>query len=183
MLTREEALALIRLHVSKENNVKHMIAVGAIMRVLAVRLGEDSARWERVGLLHDIDFEECHGADDHTLIAAQILAGKVDDEIIETIKAHNNEHTGVAVDTKLKKGLVAADAASGLIIASALVMPSKKLADVRPESLVRKYGAKDFAKGASRPRMAMCESLGLQLTEFLTLALDGMKSVAPELGL
>ncbi|MDD1770094.1 MAG: HDIG domain-containing protein, partial [Methanomassiliicoccales archaeon] len=73
MLSREEALALIRRHVAKENNVKHMIAVGAIMRQLAVRLDEDPARWELVGLLHDIDFEECHGAEDHTLVAAQIL--------------------------------------------------------------------------------------------------------------
>jgi putative nucleotidyltransferase with HDIG domain len=183
MLTREEALALIRLHVAKENNVKHMIAVGAVMRRLAVRLGEDQDQWELVGLLHDIDFEECHGAEDHTLVAAQILAGKVDDEMIEAIKAHNSEHTHVAVDTKLKQGLVAADAVSGLVIASALVMPTKKLADVKPESLVKKFGAKDFAKGASRPRMSMCESLGLQLNEFLALALEGMRSVAPELGL
>jgi predicted hydrolase (HD superfamily) len=153
------------------------------MRQLAVRLGEDSSRWELVGLLHDIDFEECHGAEDHTLVAAQILAGTVDDDIIDTIKAHNSEHTGVAVDTKLKKGLVAADAASGLIIASALVMPSKKLADVKPESLVKKFGSKDFARGASRPRMSMCESFGLQQNEFLTLALEGMRCVGPELGL
>ncbi len=183
MLTRDEALALIRSHVAKENNVKHMIAVGAVMRSLALRLGEDASRWELVGLLHDIDFEECHGAEDHTLIAAQILAGVVDEGMIEAIKAHNAEHTKVPVDTKLKQGLVAADAASGLIIASALVMPSKKLADVRPESLVKKFGSKDFAKGASRPRMMLCEPLGLQLNEFLALALEGMKAVAPELGL
>jgi putative nucleotidyltransferase with HDIG domain len=182
-LSRAEALELVRSHVSKENNVKHMIAVGAVMKRLATRLGEDPSRWELVGLLHDIDFEECHGAEDHTLIASRILAGVVDDETIEAIKAHNGEHTGVAVDNKMKIGLVAADAVSGLVIASALVMPSKKLADVRPESLAKKFASKDFAKGASRQRMLMCESLAMPLDEFLALSLEGMRDVAPELGL
>jgi putative nucleotidyltransferase with HDIG domain len=183
MLTRDEALSLVRQHVKKENTVKHMIAVGAVMREAALRLGEDERKWELVGILHDIDFEECTGMQDHTLKAREILSGKVDPGVVEAIMAHNYEHTGVAADTVLKKGLVACDAVSGLVLACALVMPSKKLADVQPKSVIKKFGSKDFAKGVSRERIAMCEQIGIPRDEFLEIALQGMQKVAPELGL
>jgi putative nucleotidyltransferase with HDIG domain len=182
-MNRNDALSLVREHVKKENNIKHMIAVGAVMKETAIRLGEDPEKWEAVGILHDIDFEECTGMADHTLKAKEILAGKVDAEVVEAIMAHNYEATGVPVDNKLKIGLIAADAVSGLIIACALVMPSKKLADVQVGSIVKKFGKTDFAKGVSRERIMRCEELGIPRDEFLAIALQGMKKVSEELGL
>ena len=182
-LSRDEALLLVRQHVSKENNVKHMIAVGAAMSSTAARIGQDAGRWETVGILHDIDFEVCSGIEDHTIKAKDMLQGKVDPEIIEAIMAHNHEHTGVLPDTPLKKGLIACDAASGLVTACALVTPSKKLADVRPESLVKKFGSKDFAKGVSRDRIMVCEQIGIGRDEFLGICLEGMRARASDLGL
>jgi len=182
-LDRNAALQLVREHVKKENNVKHMIAVGAVMRETALRLHDDPDRWDVVGILHDIDFEECTGPEDHTIVARVILQNKVDEEIIETIMAHNAEHTKVPVDTNIKRALVACDAASGLVLACALVMPSKRLADVKSSSVVKKFSSKDFAKGVSRERIATCVDLGLSLDEFLSIALEGMKKVSSELGL
>lgn len=182
-MDREAALQLIRSHVRKENNVKHMIAVGAIMRQVASRLGENPDRWELVGLLHDVDFEACTGMADHTLRAREMLSGVVDDEVIEAIMAHNYEATGVPVDSPMKVALIASDAASGLVIACALVMPSKRLADVQVSSVIKKFSNKDFAKGVSRPRIDRCEELGIPREGFLALSLEGMKKVSDELGL
>ena len=182
-MDREEALGLVRQHVKKENNVKHMIAVGAVMRQTAIRLGQDQARWELIGILHDIDFEVCNGAEDHCLKAQDILRGRIDEEAIDCILAHNSEYTKVPVDTPMKRALIAADASSGLVIACALVMPSKRLADVKPESLVKKFGSKDFAKGVSRERIMRCEEVGIPRDEFLAISLEGMRKVASELGL
>ena len=183
MLTRDQALAEVRLHIAKESNIKHMIAVGAVMRQLAIQLGEDQERWEVVGILHDIDLEKCSGMQDHTIVAKDLLRDKVEEEIVQAIMAHNAEATQVPVDTKLKIGLIASDAASGLVLACALVMPTKKLADVKKESLAKKFGNKDFAKGVSRERIMFCEQLGLARDEFLELALHGMRYYAEELGL
>ena len=183
MMSREAAIELIRKHVSKEFNVKHMIAVGAIMHGVALKLNEDAERWELAGLLHDVDFEMCSGPTDHTLKAQELLQGIVDQEIIDVIKAHNWEHTHIRLDSKFKLGLVCCDAASGLLVACALVMPNKKLSEVKPESVLKKYGSKDFAKGASRERMAMCSQIGLDLPEFLSIALTSMRERAQELGL
>jgi putative nucleotidyltransferase with HDIG domain len=183
MLKREDALALVRKNVAKENNVKHMIAVGAVMKETAKQLGEDASKWELVGILHDIDFERCTGLNDHTKIAKEMLKDLVTDEIIEAIMAHNYENTGVALDSRMKKALVASDAVSGLVVASALVMPSKKIEEVRLDSLMKKFKSKDFAKGASRDRIAVCTELGMTLEGFLSVALEGMKGVSGELGL
>ncbi|OPY31392.1 MAG: hypothetical protein A4E32_01846 [Methanomassiliicoccales archaeon PtaU1.Bin124] len=182
-MSRDAALALVRMHVTKENNVKHMIAVGAVMHEAATRLAKDADRWELTGILHDIDYEVCSGACDHTIKAKELLAGKIDEDIMKAIMAHNHEHTGIIPNDDMSIGLIACDAVSGLIIACALVMPTKKLADVKPESLMKKYNSKDFAKGADRERMAYCQRLGMGLDQFLPLALDGMRKRAGELGL
>jgi len=183
MMDRVDALKLVRSCISKETNVKHMIAVGAVMKEAAARLGDDPQKWEVVGILHDVDFEICSGPSDHTIKARDILREYVDGEIIEAIMAHNCENNEVPVDTKLKKALIACDAVSGLIIACALVMPSRKLAEIRPESLMKKYNSKDFARNVSRGRIAMCGDIGLSVEEFLHLSLEGMKKVSSELGL
>ena len=182
-MDRDKALALIRKHVSKENNLKHMIAVGAVMKELAIGLGEDQMKWETVGILHDIDFEECSGLVDHTLKAKKILKGIVGDDIIEAMMAHNYENTGVIPDTIIKRALIASDAVSGLVVASALVMPLKKLADVKPDSLMKKFKSKEFARGCDRNRISVCTDLGIKVEDFLSIALEGMKKVSNELGL
>lgn len=182
MLEKETALDLVRRYVLKENNIKHMIAVGAIMRSVASRLNEDANRWELVGILHDIDYEVCTGPADHTIKAKDLLKEVVDGEVIEAIMAHNFENTKVPIDSRLKIGLLACDAVSGLVLACAQVMPSKKIADVKLESLIKKFRSKDFAKGVSRERISRCAELGLSLEEFLGLALSGMNDVSDEIG-
>jgi predicted hydrolase (HD superfamily) len=182
-MEKRQALDLARQHVKKESNLKHMIAVGGIMRELAIHLGQDAQDWEAVGILHDIDFESCTGPEDHTLVAQKILCDHLDQALIEAIMAHNHEHTGVAVDNDLKRGLICSDAASGLIVAATLVLPSKRIVDVNTRSLMKKYNSKDFAKGVSRERIALCEELGLSLEEFLGIALTGMVGIAEEIGL
>jgi predicted hydrolase (HD superfamily) len=182
-MDRAEALDLVRKHVSKENNLKHMMAVGAVMRETAVRLDRDPVLWEITGILHDIDFEKCHGMEDHALIARDLLRGLVLEDVIQAILAHNHLATGVAVDNELKRGLVAADAVSGLVTACALVVPSKKLAEVKVSSIIKKFGNKDFARGVDRERIMVCEQLGLPRDEFLKVALEGMLKRADDLGL
>lgn len=182
MLGKGKALDLVKKYVAKENNIKHMIAVGGIMHSVATRLGEDAGRWELVGILHDIDFEVCSGPHDHTVKAKDLLKDIVDAEVIEAIMAHNFENTKVPIDSRLKIGLVACDAASGLVLACTLVMPSRKIADVKIESLLKKFRSKDFAKGVSRERIMRCTELGISLEEFLALSLSGMNEVSNELG-
>ncbi len=183
MISRDEALKMIDKYVRNDKLRKHMIAVEAIMRALARRLNEDEELWGLVGLLHDLDYEIV-GKDmsKHGLISAKLLEGKLPDNALNAIRAHN-ELTGFKDDSKLAIALKAADQVSGLIIATALVMPNKKLAEVKVKSLKKKFKQKDFARNVKRDKIMLCERLGLSLNEFLQLSLEALQEISEELGL
>ena len=184
MLTREEALNLVKENVPKRNVVYHMIAVESIMRGMARYFGENEDLWGLTGLLHDVDYEKIGDMwERHGILAADILKGVVSDEVIKAIKAHNFERTCVMPQTRMEKSLIACDAISGLLVACALVMPSKKLAEVHLKTVKKKFKAKDFAKGADRERILFCEKIGVKRDEFFRIALDSLKNHAAEINL
>ena len=184
MLSRDEALALVRRNVSKRNVIYHMFAVEATMRSTAEHLSEDVEAWGLVGLLHDIDYQETESAPErHGLVAEELLSGLVSDEVMRAIKAHNAKYTGAVPENRMEKALIACDAISGLLVACALVMPSRKLADVKVETVAKKFKDKDFARGAERERIIICEEIGIPKEEFFEVSLNGLKSAASEIGL
>ena len=187
MMDRARALEMLRTYLRDDKMVKHCIAVEAIMRALARRLGRDEEKWGIVGLLHDIDYDVT-GRDlrVHGLKAMEILKGELPEELLRVIACHN-ENTGIEPETEEGKemciALRAADQMSGLIVATALVMPSKKIAEIKLSTLRRKFKSKDFARGVRRDRILGIEKLGIPLDEFMQLSLEAMKGVAEELGL
>ena len=184
MISREEALAFLEKYIKDEKLIKHSLAVEAIMRGLAKRLGRNEDIWGLTGLLHDLDYE--YTRDDpveHGIIACEMLKGLVPEEILDAIKAHNYKYTSQAPTRSLEKALIAADAVSGLIIATALVMPSKKLSEVRVETLMKKFDDKSFAKGVDRKEISMCYDFGIPLKEFLEISLRSLQAIADDLGL
>ncbi|MCD6108347.1 MAG: HDIG domain-containing protein [Thermoplasmata archaeon] len=184
MLNREQALNLLKQYIKRENLFKHCIAVEAILGELADQLGEEKDKWKLCGLLHDIDFEITEqNPEKHALVAVEILQDKLPDEILHAIKSHNFENTGSEPKNKLDYALIAADAVSGLVIAAALIMPSKKLADIKIETLKRKFKDKSFARRCSRERISMCEKIEVDLDMFLKLSLKALQNISTELGL
>jgi putative nucleotidyltransferase with HDIG domain len=184
MLLREEAYILLKEHLQNENLFNHSLAVEAIMRGLAKRLGQDVEKFGLAGLLHDIDYEQT--GDDprqHSLVAARMLEEKgLEPDIVYAVKAHNEVH-GLERKSILDKALYAADPVSGFITAAALVRPDKSLAEVQMKSLKKRFKETAFARGASREQMRTCAELGLELDEYLDIALQSMQKIAPQLGL
>ena len=184
MLTRDEATSLIEKNITKRNIRYHMRAVEAIMRSLARHFREDEDLWGLAGLLHDIDYEKTEGTwEKHGILAEAILKGKVSEEVTRAIKAHNFERTGFTPETRMENALIACDAISGLLVACALVMPSKKLADANIKTVKKKFKAKDFARGADRERILYCEKIGVPKEKFFEIALNSLKDCAAEIGL
>ena len=184
MLARYEAFDLVKRNVTKRNVLYHMLAVETIMRSTAGHLGEDAESWGLVGLLHDIDYEKTETAPEkHSLLAEEMLKGSVSDQVLRAIKTHNYPNTHEMPESRMEKALIACDAISGLLVACALVMPSKKLADVKIESVAKKFKDKDFARGADRQRILVCEGIGIPREDFFEIALEGLKNVASEIGL
>lgn len=183
-MDREEAISLVKENIKKENLFKHILAVEAIMRGIANHLNEDVESYGLLGLLHDVDYEKTIGdPKNHTVLAENILKGKVDEKIIRAIKSHNFENTGVIPETKMEKALIAADAISGLIVAAALIIPSKKLKDVKVKSIRKRFKEKDFARRCSRERILVCEHVGIPKEKFFEICLEAMQGISGELGL
>jgi putative nucleotidyltransferase with HDIG domain len=181
-VTRDEALGLVKQMVTNQNLVKHMLATEACMRKLAGHFSEDTEMWGLAGLLHDVDYDQtAKDFDQHGIKAAEILEAKgVDAKIVYAVKAHCAK---VPALSRMDKALYAIDPITGLIVASALMAPGKKLAAVDRDFVLRRYKEKKFAAGANREQIATCSELGLTLEDFSQMCLEAMQGIAGEMGL
>jgi len=191
MITRDKALALLRKYLKKENTIKHLIATQAVMEALAQKFEPGKQEeWGLAGLLHDIDYELI-GQDQgqHGKKSSEILKQENVDlppSVYQAIQAHC---WGISNDiakpqTKMEWSIFITDSLTGLIVATALVRPDKKLSSVEVKSVLKKFKDKSFAAGTRREDIKLCqEKLGLSLEEFMGICLKAMQDVAGELGL
>jgi putative nucleotidyltransferase with HDIG domain len=184
-MERGRAVELLRAHLKNEHLVKHCLASEAIMRSIAKKLGEDEELWGLTGLLHDIDFESTKDEpSQHTIKGAKILEQRCAPEnVIAAIKHHNAEALGLERQKPFHYALACAETITGMVVAAALVRPDKKLEGVKVKSIKKRMKEKAFARNVNREIILECEKLGISLEDFITLSLDAMKAIAPDLGL
>ncbi len=188
-MDRTEALKLLKEHTSNGNLIKHMLAVEAAMRAYARTFNEYEEPWGIAGLLHDFDYErfpnhEHHPTEGHPYWGVQLLRGKgYPEEVCRAILAHA-DYTGVPRETLMAKALYACDELTGLIVAVALVRPSKKLSEVTVDSIQRKWKDRSFARGVRREDIERgAQELGVPLDEHIEIVLSAMQGIADQLGL
>lgn len=181
MMTREEALELLKKYNKDEFHIQHGETVGKTMRYFAENLGyaDEADYWEVVGILHDIDFELW--PEEHCKKAPELLkeAG-VEDDIIHAVCSHGyGLCSDVEPEKEMEKVLFACDELTGLIGAAALMRPSKSCSDMELKSLKKKFKDKRFAAGCSREVIQQgAEMLGWDLDKLLDETLNAMKSFA-----
>ena len=184
-MNRNEAESLLKKYVKSEKLLYHCYASEAVMRALAKRLGRDVEKWGLAGLLHDID-TEITNADPkkHALVAEELLRDEgIEEDILDAIKMHNEEATGLDRTTEFQHALSAGETITGLIYAVALVYPDKKIKDVKPKSVTKRMKQSAFAASVSRENIMECEKIGLSLNDFAEIALNAMKEIAEKIGL
>jgi predicted hydrolase (HD superfamily) len=64
-----------------------------------------------------------------------------------------------------------------------MVYPDKKIASVKPKSVIKRMKEKAFAASVSRENIMECEKAGLSLDEFVEICLDAMREISEKLGL
>jgi len=184
MITRDEVFRLFEKYLQDDKIIKHSLAVEAIMIKMARKLDENETLWGLTGLLHDLDYEYTHGEpQNHANVTAKVLEGLLPRSGVNAIKAHNYIHTHHPPTTILDKTLIAADAISGLIIATALIMPTRKLSEVETKTLLKKFKDNSFAKGCNRSKIRLCIDVGISKDMFLELSLNALKEISDKLGL
>lgn len=183
-MKREEALNLMKENIKQKNLRKHCLAVEAVMTELADYFEKDEHKWRLAGLLHDIDYEDtADKPEKHSLIGAEILEEMgMEDKIVKAVRAHNGMHD-LPRESLMAKALYAADPLTGLIVASALIHPDKKLESLDTEFILNRYSDNSFAKGADRDVIASCKEMDLELEEFISISLKAMQDISDDLGL
>jgi predicted hydrolase (HD superfamily) len=156
------------------------------------QLGSDEPtkeEWVTAGLIHDIDYSGEFKAD-HPNKTREALAKynlTVTDTVKHIIDAHAPELTGVKPVSKADWAIFCADSLTGLITAVAYVYPSRKLADVKVSSVLKRFLKEPkFAAGTRRDEVAMCanaDGLNIPIEKFIEICLTSMQSIAEEIGL
>jgi uncharacterized protein len=182
---RETALVLLHQHVKNEKMIFHCLASEAVMRGLARKLGRDEEKWGLAGLLHDLDVEitnadaAIHGTQTEVLLKDY----PVDEDILDAIRMHNEYSSGKERSTEFQYALAAGETITGLIFATTYVYPDKKLASVKPKSVVKRMKEKMFAASVKRENILECEKIGIPIDEFAALAIASMLPAAEAMGL
>jgi putative nucleotidyltransferase with HDIG domain len=184
MITREEAINLMETKTENINLRRHMLASEAIMRKLAARLEQDADLWGLCGLLHDIDLEAVEmDMQRHARLAVEWLEGKLPQDAIQSILRHNAEGLGLKRETVLDHALAAAENLTGLVVATTLVLPDKKIKDLKAKSVLKRMKEPRFAASVNREIIKECQQIGLELKEFVELGVEAMREIGAELGL
>jgi len=193
-MTREDAQQLLIRHITNKNLIKHCLAAEAAMKALYKKLTPqdrqnttDEEKWGITGLLHDVDYEEAQKnghVEQHGTLNFIKEKNEIPPDILHGIQAHAYKYSKVMPQSQMDWGITACDQLTGLIIACALVRPDKKLVSLTPESVMKKFRQKDFAKGADRNMIRLCEDkLDIPLEEFVSITLLAMQSISDTLGL
>jgi putative nucleotidyltransferase with HDIG domain len=192
MFSRDTAWSIVCEFVKDPGLRRHMLAVEAAMRGYGQKLSGDVESWGLAGLLHDFDWEIHPTLEDHVVKGVPILRQRgVSEEILNAILAHNHTVTGVHATQPMDFALLACDEITGLIIATALVRPSKNIGEVEVSSVRKKWKAREFAAGVHREEVTAateafsraCFEGKLELWEHIGNVLASMKQIARQLGL
>lgn len=182
-MEREQALALVDKYSNKDITYRHLIAVEGVMRALAKSFGEDESRWGLAGLFHDLDYDvtednfERHG---HQTVEWLRAEGYEDEDVLNAIIAHVDPAHATGL---MSRAIVHADGVAGLLVACALVRPTKA-GGMKVSSVKKKLKEKSFAPGVERDKIYdVEESIGIPMDDFISIGIDGLQLVAPEIGL
>lgn len=189
-MDREEAYQTVTTLIGSKNLVKHHLATEAAMRGLAEYFkekGEDINvdDWGLVGLLHDADYELTKDdPDKHTIVLEEKIGNKLKPEVMYAIKAHNYKRTDATPASHMDWAIWACDELTGIIIASALIHPDRKLSSLDVNFIMKRFNSPSFSKAVDRNQIRDCdEKLGIPLNEFIAIVLSSMVKVSKELEL
>jgi putative nucleotidyltransferase with HDIG domain len=177
--TREDAWRLVSENVKSEGLRKHMLAVEAAMRAYAQEYGEDEGYWGTLGLIHDWDWEIHPTAEEHPSKGCEMLLEMGwPQEFIRSILSHAT-YSGVPRTKRVDHALFACDELCGLVMATALVKPSRSLHEVDARSVLKKMKDKAFARNVNREDVVVgAEELGRPLEEHVDFVVRALQGVA-----
>jgi putative nucleotidyltransferase with HDIG domain len=186
--SRDDAWRLLTEYTQNQSLRRHGLAVEATMRELARTAGVGDATevetWGLVGLLHDFDYERHPTEQEHVWRGMVILRERGWPEVFVQAVGGHAFYTGIARTTPMMRAILAADELTGFVGACALVRPTKRLADLPVDSVVKRLKEKSFARTVDRSYVYQgAEEWGTPLPDLIALVIRAGLPIADRLGL
>lgn len=180
-MERSQAFELLKKNVKNKNLQKHCLAVEATMKHFALYFNQDEEKWGLAGLLHDLDYEKTkNDFSKHGFTSVEMLKGyNLDEEVLNAICSHSGHIERVSL---MDKVLFAVDSLTGLIVASALMHPEKKISALDTKFVMRRFKDKRFAAGANREQIKSCSEFDMEPEDFISHTIKAMAGIEDILG-
>ena len=179
MLSRDQALNLVKKYLKEVDNIRLAIAVEAILRKIAEEYEQDIDLWGITGLLYNLDYEYCgSNIEKRGIISNQILNGIIPEKSANAIKANNYLYNDYIPITSLDKCLIAAVTSAELILFITCNSNLKKLSEINLSLLITKFNDSSFASKLNRRRIKLCEDVGIDLKTFLDISLNALNEIS-----
>ena len=184
-----EAKLLFDKYLKTEYLRYHSRETEVIMRSLAKHLKQDEEFWGITGLLHDLDLDEIgENIQQHGTHTIKLLknAGYDIPELFDAILSHVEGIEGIPYkrETDFQFILAGAENITGLITAYVILRPEKKIDGVKVKSIMKKFKSPAFAAKVSRDFIRdAAKHAGMELNEFMGIAIEAMGEIADETGM
>lgn len=185
-MNREQAWQIICEFTQSDYLRRHALATAACMRYYAHLHNVEQESWYITGLLHDFDYEIHPDELSHPQNGATLLRERgVPDDIVYSILSHGDHLQHLYPRSSWRdKSLAVVDQLSGLVIAVALVRPSKSIFDVDVAAVKKKWKDKHFAKTVIRDEVSRyVDEYGDTLDQHIEWVLTALREAADDLGL
>ncbi|MFA5668353.1 MAG: HD domain-containing protein [Balneolaceae bacterium] len=175
MNSRTESLTLLNNYIEGESLKLHCNMVAQAIEAYAISLGKDAATidlWWTAGLLHDLDWEKYPNEHPNKAVNEILPALNYPGSILQAIKAHAPERTGVQPEAELDRYLFACDELSGFIHAVSLMRP-QGYDGMSVKSVNKKLKTLKFAENVPREDIRKgAELIGKELNEHIQFLID-----------
>lgn len=167
----------------------HVMESEAVMRRIAMHLGEDADFYGITGLLHDLDMDlinerwEIHGLHTVELLKAEGYDIPV---MFDAIVSHTEGVPGSMAERKTRFEFILAGAENitGLISAYVAVKPDKKIEGTGVSSIVKRFKSPAFAAKVNRRFIQdVTDVAGIPQDIFFDLAIKGFMDIAPKINM
>ncbi len=175
---RNKAEELLDQYIKNDALKHHCRMVATAMQAYARELGEDEELWYQTGLLHDLDWEKY--PDEHPNKAVNEILTDYPEVLLQAIRAHAPDRTGVNPSSTLDKYLFACDELSGFMHAVSLMRPNG-FADMKVKSVKKKLKDKSFAAAVPREDMELgAELIKKELTDHIAFLIEVFNNAGSE---
>ncbi len=178
MISKEEALIILKRYIQNKEIISKSILVESIMRDLAKRLNRDENLWGLTGLLYNVDYEyTVENLEERGNLSSKILTGLLPKDGINAIKGLNYTHTDYLPTRLFDKALIATVSLTDLLFEILRCYSTEEISKFNVSLFYKKYKDESFAPRVERKRIRVIVDIGFTIEEFFKISANSLNKI------